>query len=81
MPRQRRRRLTQRLRKQDVVDWELTEDSLPKGSTLSDNKALLDELSENKANSKKSKKTNAGKGKKATPSSSNDEEYKTTGAR
>ena len=37
---------------------------LPEGSTLSDSKALLDEYPEDESNSKKTKKTNTGKGKK-----------------
>jgi hypothetical protein len=66
---------------QDVVDWELTKDGLPEESTHSGNKALLDEYPENETNSKKTKKTNTGKRKRATPSPSNDEELKTTRAR
>jgi hypothetical protein len=47
------------------VDWDLTdEDALPVGSNLSGNKALIKEYPEDETNSKKTKKTNIGKGKK-----------------
>jgi hypothetical protein len=50
------------------VGWELTdEDALPEGSTLSYSKSLMDQYSEDEANSKKTKKTNTCKGKKGTP--------------
>jgi len=50
------------------VDWELTdEDGLPKGSTFSGNKALIDYYPEDEANSKKTKNTNTGKVKKGNP--------------
>ena len=48
----------------DLDDWELSEGGLPEGSTLSGNKALLEEYPEDEANSKKTKKTDTGKGKK-----------------
>ena len=51
----------------DTDDWELSEGGLPEGSTLSGNKALLDEYPEDEANLKKIKKTNTGKGKKSKP--------------
>jgi hypothetical protein len=44
-------------------------------------KALMDYYHEDEANSKKTKTTNTGKDKKATPSSRNDEELGTTSAR
>jgi hypothetical protein len=47
------------------VNLKLTdEDALPKGSTLSGNMALMDQYPEDEANSKQTKKTNTGKGKK-----------------
>jgi hypothetical protein len=49
---------------QGLEDWELSEGGLPEGSTLSRSKALLDEYPEDEANSKKTKKINAGKEKK-----------------
>ena len=52
---------------QDFEEWEISEGILPQGSTLSGSKALLDEYSEDEANSKKTKKTNTGKGKKGNP--------------
>ena len=65
-----------------IADWELTdEDALPESSTLSSNKALMDQNLEDESNSKKTKKTNTGKGKKVIPSTRNDGEQKTTGAR
>jgi hypothetical protein len=48
----------------DLDEWELSEGGLPEVSTLSGNKALLDDYPEDEANSKKHKKTNTGKGKK-----------------
>jgi hypothetical protein len=48
----------------DTEDWELSEGGLPEGSTLSGNKALMEEYPDDEANSKKTKKTNTGKGKK-----------------
>jgi hypothetical protein len=48
----------------DTEDWELSEEGLPEGSTLSGSKALMEEYPEDEANSKKTKKTNIGKGKK-----------------
>ena len=48
----------------DSDDWELSEEGLPEGSTLSGSKALVDDYPEEEANSKKTKKTNTGKGKK-----------------
>ena len=48
----------------DHDDWELFEGDLPEGSNLSGNKALLEEYPEDEANSKKTKKTNTGKGLK-----------------
>ena len=52
----------------DIADWDLTyEDGLPEGSTSSSNKALMDQYPEDEANSKKTKKTNTGKGKKGNP--------------
>jgi hypothetical protein len=50
---------------QDLEDWELSEGSLPEGSTLLGSKALLKEYPEDEANSKKTKKTNIGKGEKS----------------
>ena len=67
---------------QDIVDWDLTdEDALSKGSNLSGNKALMEDYPENETNSKKTKKTNTGKGKKATPSPRNERRRQTMGAR
>ena len=51
----------------DLDDWELIEDGLPAGSTLSSSKALMDEYPEDEANSKKTKKTSTGKDKKSKP--------------
>jgi len=48
----------------DTEDWELSEGGLPEGSTLSGSKALMEEYPDDEANSKKTKKTNTGKGKK-----------------
>jgi hypothetical protein len=39
----------------DLDDWELSEGSLPEGSTLSGSKAILEEYPEDEANSKKNK--------------------------
>ena len=48
--------------------WILTdEDALPEGSNLSGNKSLMDKYPEDEANSKKTKKTNTGKGKQGNP--------------
>ena len=66
---------------QNLDDWELYEGGLPEGSTLLGGKALLDEYPEDEANSKKTKKTNTGKGKRVTPRLMNDEGHKTIGAR
>jgi len=50
---------------QDIVDWELTdEDALLEGSNLSGNKALIYDYPEDETISKKTQKTNTGKGKK-----------------
>ena len=46
------------------MDWELSENGLPEGSTLSGSKALMEDYPEDEANSKKNKKTNTGKGTK-----------------
>jgi hypothetical protein len=63
-------------------DWELSEGDLPEGSNLSGSKALLDEYPEDEANSKKTKKTKTGKGKKGNiPRPRNAEGRKTTSAR
>ncbi len=51
----------------DLDDWELSDGGLLEGSTLSGSKALLEEYPEDEANSKKTKKTNTGKGKKGNP--------------
>ena len=51
----------------DLEDWEVSEGGLPDGSTLSGSKALLEDYPENDTNSKKTKKTNTGKGKKGKP--------------
>ena len=48
----------------DTEDWELSEEGLPEGSTLSGSKALMEEYPDDEANSKKVKKPNNGKGKK-----------------
>ena len=54
--------------KPDVVEWKLTdEDALPEGLTLLGNNTLMDEYPEDEANSKKTKKSNTSKGKKAIP--------------
>ena len=45
-------------------DWGLSEEGLPEGSTLSGNKALMEDYPDDEANSKKPKKQNNGKGKK-----------------
>ena len=48
--------------------WDLTvEDALPKGSTISGSKSLIDQYPEDAPSSKKTKKTNTGKGKKGNP--------------
>ena len=52
---------------QDLDDWDLSEGGLTEGSNLSGSKALLEEYPEDEANSKKTKKTNTGKGKKGNP--------------
>ena len=53
---------------QNIVDWELTDEvALSEGSNLSGNKALMDDYPEDETNSKKTKKTNTGKGKKSNP--------------
>ena len=52
---------------QDLNDWELFEGDLPEGSNLSGSEAFLEEYPEDRANSKKTKKTNTGKGKKGNP--------------
>jgi hypothetical protein len=53
---------------QDIMDWDLTnEDALLKGSTLSGDKALMEDYPEDETNSKKIKKTNTGKGKNGNP--------------
>ena len=50
---------------QDIVDWDfIDEDALPEGSNLSSNKALMEQYPEDETNSKKTKKTNTGKGEK-----------------
>ena len=51
----------------DLDNWELSEGVLPEESNLSGNKALLEEYPEDEANSKKTKKTNTGKGKQGNP--------------
>ena len=51
----------------DLDDLELSEGGLLEVSTLSGSKALLEEYPEDEANSKKTKKTNTGKGKKGNP--------------
>ncbi len=51
----------------NLDDWELSEGGLPEGSTLLGSKALVEEYSEDEANSKKTKNTNTGKGKKGNP--------------
>ncbi len=51
----------------DLDDWELSEGGLPEGSNLPGGKALLEEYPEDEANSKKTKKTNTGKGTKENP--------------
>jgi hypothetical protein len=67
---------------QNNVDWDLTyEDPLPEGSTLSGSKSLVDQYPEDEANLKKTKKTNTGKGKKATSRTRNNGGQKTTCAR
>ena len=53
---------------QATVDWDLPdEDALLEGSTLSSSKSLMNQYLEDEANSKKTKKTNTGKGKKGNP--------------
>ncbi len=49
---------------QDLGGWELSKGGLLEGSNLSSSKALPEEYPEDEANSKKTKKTNTGKGKK-----------------
>ena len=52
----------------DIADCELTdEDALSEGSILSGSKPLRYQYPEDEANSKKTKKTNTGKGKKGNP--------------
>jgi hypothetical protein len=48
----------------DTEDWELSEGGLPEGSNLSGSKGLMEDYPEDEAISKKTKKTNTGKGKK-----------------
>ncbi len=52
---------------QDEIDWELSENGLPEGSTLSGSKALLEDYPADEANSKKTKKTTPARKRKATP--------------
>jgi hypothetical protein len=52
---------------QDLDDGELSEGGLPEGSNLSGCKALLDDYPKHEANSKQTKRTNTGKGKKGNP--------------
>jgi hypothetical protein len=67
---------------QDIADWDLTdEDALTEGSNLSGNKVLMEDYREDETNSKKIKKTNTSKGKKATPRPKNEGRHQTTGAR
>ena len=66
----------------DIADLELADEgALLEGSTLSGNKTLMGQYPEDEANSKRTKKNNTGKEKKATPSTRNDGEQRTTGAR
>jgi hypothetical protein len=51
----------------DADDWELSEEGLPVGSTLSGSKALLENYPEDEVNSKKPKKQNNSKGKTTKP--------------
>jgi hypothetical protein len=50
---------------QDEEDWELSENGLPEGSNLLGNKAFMEDYPEDEAHSKKTKKTNTGKGNKS----------------
>ena len=55
------------------MDRDLTdEDALPEGSTFSSSKSIMDQYPRDKVISKKTKKTNTGKGKKATSRPRND---------
>ena len=65
----------------DCDEWELSESCLPEGSNLSGSKALLEENPEDEENSKKTKKTNTGKGKKGNPQPRHDDNHKTPCAR
>ena len=68
----------------DDVNWGLTiEDAPLGGSTLSGNKALMDEYLEDELNPKKNNtgKSNSGKGKKGNIKQKNDGEQGTMGAR
>jgi hypothetical protein len=51
----------------NLDDWELFEGGLLEGSNLSGSKVLLEEYPDDEANSKKTKKTNTGKGKQGNP--------------
>ena len=50
----------------DADDWELSEEGLPEGSTLSGSKALLEDYPEDEANSKKVKSRTTAKGRMVT---------------
>ncbi len=52
---------------QEEIDWALSEIGFPGGSTLSGSNTLLEDYPEEEANSKKTKRTNTGKGKKSSP--------------
>ena len=51
----------------DLDEWELSEGGLPEELNLPGSKALLEAYPEDEAHSKKTKKTNTGKGKKENP--------------
>ena len=65
----------------DLDDWELSEGGLPGGSNLSVSKALLEEYSEDEANSKRPRKPTPKNIKRATPSLKHDDNHKTPCAR
>jgi len=61
----------------NVVYWELTdEDALPKGSTLSGSKVLMDEYPDDETNSKKTKKSSKGKNNTGKSKHVNPEHHK-----
>jgi hypothetical protein len=52
---------------ENYEEWEISAGDLPEGSSLSGNKALLEDYPEDEANSRKNKKNNPGRSKKGHP--------------